>query len=155
MLVGFVRDGTAQGPGIEGASVQAGELPAAVTDTDGFYRIEDVTPGDVTVRAQVAGRIPQSQVVAVLAGKTHWVSFALPPPDSHEVPSEGEAEGEGEIVVAEGPGDGPDDADNPEGPVGAPGAGGDVEGTSLTSSKKSGSVGCATTGGGAWWRPRR
>jgi hypothetical protein len=151
VLVGFVRDGGAQGPGILEAQVTAGDQ-TATTDVEGFYRIEAVPPGEVAVRAAFAERLPHTQTITVIGGHTHWASFALTLAESHEVdPAEGEEElegpAEGEVVVADG--------SDPLGPVGAPGAGGDVQGASLTPSDKSGSVGCAVASPTLFWRPRR
>lgn len=138
-LVGFVRNGTAQGPGIPGATVSAGEIAPVAADADGFYRIEEVPIGQVLVRAEAPDQLAQSQSVDVQAGGTHWASFALLPIDAAPPDDDG-----GEVIVADG-----------SDPVDAPGAGGDVQDASLAPSRRSGSVGCSTAWSFSAWRPRR
>ena len=85
-LVGFIReddifDDTA---GLRGATVMLSSGESATTDDRGFYAIDDVAAGAVTVMASLPGFVTASDTKDVMAGITNWKSIALSrvPPDA-------------------------------------------------------------------------
>lgn len=63
--------------GLVGATVSRSDASDALTGTDGLLAIDDVQPGDVTLDVNMAGYLPMSATVTVVAGDTATASIDM------------------------------------------------------------------------------
>ncbi len=131
-LVGFVREeDVAAGPGIAGAVVEVRDGPAATTNGDGFYRLEELEPGEVVLTATADGYHPADAQALVQSGVTRWRSFSLLPlggePDAGGAPDV-DAPGPGPDVGPDAGEAAPDTGTGPA-PVVPAGSAGEVSGS--------------------------
>ncbi len=78
-IVGHVVDATTRQPVVSAQVTVAGTTLGAVSGTDGAFRITNVRPGTVTVRAQRIGYAARSVTVTVTAGQETTADLALEP----------------------------------------------------------------------------
>ena len=76
-VTGRVTDSTSRQPVVSAKVFVGGTTLRTLTDQQGRFRFENVTPGQVTIRVEYIGYKPTIKTVTVQAGETATVDFSL------------------------------------------------------------------------------